>query len=188
MSTLPHEHNDEPRLIGSSGASSPIEPKYAATQRRSFFRSVGTFLGLCRDYSVADIGRLKEAGVRVVEAKADDGAAVVVARLAAAAESHARAEVSKQNAATARIKVIAESKAKLIEAESIRLTAMAEAMSTLKSVISEIRQSGGEVAFNEDELMRLLCAGREDFPDDRIIEQAEQDNLQPETGAARVQA
>ena len=44
----------------------PVPQQYKVLQRRGFFRSVGVFLSLCKDYVGPDTDVLKKAGLGIV--------------------------------------------------------------------------------------------------------------------------
>ena len=133
-------------------------PGEESKARKGFFRTIGVWLGLLHDYTAEDINRLRKAGLRRVEAGADEAHAKAYRTLAEAEKIWAEAE-----------KIRAEGEAARIKAEGERAEAIARAVEHLRDTISRVKQQGGNVAFDEQQLLFLLARGREEFPKDDLI-------------------
>ncbi len=118
-----------------------------------------------RGYTANDIGRLKEAGVRLVENESDLKAADVRKKLAQAERSFAEAEYLRQAAALKRSKA----EKKDAEAEAIRIKATTDALDRFSDAVSRIRQQGGDVAFSLEQLENLIRDGYKKHPEDPNI-------------------
>lgn len=124
-------------------------------QARSFAKTMLHLWKLVRGYTADDIARLKEAGVRQVEAKAAKDFAEAEEKIANAAKAHAEAEAIRAKAACD------------------LLTAKLEAVERVEAAISRIKQKGGAVAFSEDELRAIVLRTGEKYPGDAALKDPE---------------
>jgi hypothetical protein len=128
-----------------------------------------TLLTACRDGSISDVRRVKETLIRRTEAETTTKEADAQKRMAEAVEAANRASLHKRNDALAKAekslkqakadkvradaaKTEAEAKAILAEAATKRIAAMA----TFLDAVSKLRQAGGDLFVDRDELKRLL--------------------------------
>lgn len=144
---LPSEiSEDKERLIARQVE--PVGEKENKKIKKSFLRTIGEFLGFVKKYTASDIDRLKEAGVALVEAKTAAKEAEAFEKIAKAAELHASAELKK-----------AQSAATKLDAEGNLLVKRAEAMERAANAFSKIKQNGGDIAFDSEQLKRFLELG-----------------------------
>lgn len=129
----------------------PIGSFNKPVHRKSWLRTIGEFIGFVKRYTASDLDRLKEAGVALVEAKVDDKRADSEEKIARAADLHASAELKEAQ------KFVA-----LKEAEGDLILKKAEAIERVANAISKIRQNGGDVSFDLNQLMGLLGNGEKE--------------------------
>jgi hypothetical protein len=129
-----------------------------------FFRVVADCWRAVRGYAADDISRLKEAGVLQVEAKAQKDLAEAKEKIANAARLHAEAEKFRSEAYAIRV-----------TADTNLLEAQVKALERIEAIISAIRQKGGSVAFDTNEIARHILRGLERFPNDPALKAAERE-------------
>ena len=193
------QEDDSCSMLRKQGTPASASGEAQLRQRRSLWRAIGVFFGMCRDYTADDFARLKEAGVQKAEhhaaheqakAKREDAEAEKI--LAEAAEIHERIDESKRKDALrvmeyrkdqltkqAEIEV---ARAKRADSEARRAQAMADAMERVSDAISTIRSKGGNVAFDSDQLMRLLQQGIAENPEDASLQETLENLLEPADG------
>ncbi|MDB5295997.1 MAG: hypothetical protein JWO31_1980 [Phycisphaerales bacterium] len=125
---------------------------------------------------IADLRRIKEAELKKVDAAASAASAEAQKKVAEAAEASARANLHKRNDRLAKIerdrlaadaaqaraaaaKTQAEADAIRSDADSRRVAAVAEAKARFIEAISKLQQAGGCVAFDEENLRRIVAQG-----------------------------
>lgn len=158
MTSFLSEGDEEARIVPKSATPLPVPSAEVLRQRRGFFRTIGVWFGLLRDYTAEDINRLKEAAVSHVEAQVANKMAEAELKVAEAAKQHAEAE-----------EVLARRYATRIKAEGDYAKNMAEAFEKLTLAISRIKEAGGSISFDQEQLMRLLTRGGQEFPEDEHI-------------------
>ncbi|MDW3194591.1 MAG: hypothetical protein R8G66_19590 [Cytophagales bacterium] len=119
---------------------------------KKVFRRILEFLGLVEEYTEDDILRLKEAGVKLAEAKAIRMTAEAELQLSTAAEKFALTAQKHAEVEAERRKLEIEQKM----AEDELLISKAEALERIAQAINTIRQNGGTVSFDQEQLQRLL--------------------------------
>jgi hypothetical protein len=135
---------------------------------KSFFYFVAYFWRLLKGYTANDIDRLKEAGVRLVEGKAEKEHAEATAKIATAAREHGEAERARAEAE----KLRAEADLLRAKSDADSLLSQVEAFERVETAISKIKQRGGDVAFSKAEILRLVWRESERMPDDPEVRQA----------------
>ena len=118
---------------------------------------------------VTDIRRIKEAGVRRIEAEADEKVAEAQRKLADAAAAANQANLPKRRDAVARaelelkraeaVKTLAEANAVQMDAETRRLQAVEEAKIRFLEALSKLRQDGGDLLVDSVNLQEILLKG-----------------------------
>jgi len=166
-----------PVLIQKTARLLPAPPEQAQQTRRSFFRVLKDIWNAVKGYTADDIARLKEGGVQQVEGKGQTAVAEAKAKVAEAAERHAKAEL---NLAEAR-KADAEAYATKKKADGEYAKNVADAMVTVVEAMSRIKQAGGSVSFDLNQIERLLCQGKEEFPNDPQITSVQIESISEKT-------
>lgn len=146
----------------------PATSRQPQQHPKSFFYFVAYCWRLLRGYTANDIDRLKEAGVRQVEAKAEKEHAEATAKIGTAAREHAEAERARAEAE----KLRAEARALRSKSEVENLLAQVEAFERVETAISRIKQRGGDVAFSKAEILRLVWRESEQMPADPEVREA----------------
>lgn len=159
----------ESNLISGSATPSPAGSERAEQQNLAFGRIVGPLSDLIANFTVEQKERLTEALTQREEAAAREQSAAADEREAAATIKWAQAirEQAKADAVGR-----ADLAKRAIEGRDLAETIYA-AVEKLSEAISRIRQQGGAVFFDGGQLLDLIRAAREQFPDDQIIVEAE---------------
>lgn len=113
--------------------------------RKGIIQTIGSILGLVKDYTVDDISRLKEAAVQDLENKANLKYAEAEAKLAEAANLHAEAELKKK-----------QSQAVQLNTEADYALKMSEAIERVANAFKTLKQSGGSASVDTEQLLRII--------------------------------
>ena len=135
-------------------------------KRRTVLRTAAVFSAMIGDFKADSIERIEEALVQEAEAESKQAGAEAELKVAEAAEIQAKTDLKRAEAR----KVYAEAEGLLIDNETKRMKAIADACERFASASSKIRRAGGSVAFMEIELAKLLQQGKKEFPKDRLIQ------------------
>lgn len=143
-----------------------VPPKFKAQQQRSTFGLVGRLLKAIRGYTIDDIGRLKEAGVGMVEAETKIKESTALKNLAEAERMYAEVEEKRiENSIKEAELQKLQAEARLVNAETSKTEAETVgiknkirevALSRLLQAVSQIRQQGGDVMLDRKQLEKLL--------------------------------
>lgn len=142
-------------VAAKADVNAPSHPQQASIREIGFARWLGSVIGLCKKYTAEDVSRLKEAGVQIVEYKAQTEGAN--ARLVAAAASKVEEEVRR---------IAAETRTREVSSQIENMVAAAEAVERVADAISKFRQNGGDVIFDMNEMRQLISRVLGDFPND----------------------
>jgi len=125
-----------------------------------------TLMSLVSQGMASDISRMKESLLKRIEAEADTKAAEAQKRLADAVDAANRANLPKRFDAIARAekemaranaaKKNAEGQAILMDAETRRIQAVADAKAKLLDALSRLRQEGGEFLVDTENLKEII--------------------------------
>ena len=164
MKMIKEEYNNT-SLIPRNAIPKKTQRENIPNQRKGFFRIIGVWLGLIKDYTADDINRLKEAFVEEKEANARYKSAESENKIAEAAERHANAE-----------KLMAEKDAIILDSRANYAERMSIAIERLSNAIITLKMKNGDIAFDEKQLLKLIIKGSGEFPDDDIIADSIQEN------------
>lgn len=172
MSFLPESDvEEEGRMIEKSAAPISVPP---ALENKQKVATVGWHIRLwrwLRGYAAEDIGRLKEAGVRQVEAEGDNKAAEAQQKISQAEKNFAEKDLIKQEALLKR----AQAQKTLAEAGQIRVVTVVDAMDRLSSIASRIRQNGGEIGLDQKQLEKFILDAASSGIESPEIEEAKEE-------------
>jgi len=179
MSFLPNsEAEEEGRIVERHVLPAPV-PQHLEAQQEKATRAWHIQLWQwLRGYTGEDINRLKEAGVRRVEADADAKAAEARQKISEAERNFAERERIKQEALLKQAeaaKAIAEANKTNAEAMKIRMEAIVNAVEQLSAAASRIRQNGGDVFLDKDQLKRLISDASKDASLSQLLELGKND-------------
>jgi len=142
-----------------------------------------SLLGMFGEGFVTDIECIKESFLRKMKAEADSAVGEAQKKMAEAAEAANRANLPKRKDAIARTeqelaqakvaKTQAEGEAIRKDAETRRLQAIAEAKARLLEALGKLRQEGGDIFFDRDNLRKILEVG---FPPENYKNNSESDS------------
>ena len=170
MEWTPEQEQEDQALVIVSKTAKPLSRPSATSQQqkqkeRAFFCTVRNAWNWLRGYTAEDVAKLKEAGIQKLQGEGLKPLAEARAKVGEAAERHANAE-----------KLRAEAEKAKAEADAIRRKADGEyakdisiAVQNVADAMSKIKQAGGTVAFDEQQLLKLLTEGQKRFPEDRQI-------------------
>ncbi len=123
-------------------------------------------LRLIAEGAATDILRLKESQLGILEARRDSAKAEAQKRVAEATEAvnksnlHKRrdavAQAEKRRLAAEAAKTEAEGQAIFLDAETRRIAAIAEAQARIIEAVSKLRQEGGDLLFDSENLKQIL--------------------------------
>lgn len=168
MTSTFNEEPEQNKIVKKTIDPAPVPKDLKNKQIGSTYSWIVRLWRAIREYTVEDIGRLKEAGVSLVENKSNLKAAETYKSLAEVERTFAEAEDLRQAAALKK----AQAKKVEEEAKEIRIRAKIEAFEHLSNAVSRIRQQGGEVAFNLEQLENLIHDGYKKYPEDQNIKHA----------------
>jgi hypothetical protein len=157
--------NEELKTVIIEKKISPLEvpQKLEKQQRKGTFRLFVKCWHWLKGYTADDIVRLKEAGLRKIEADNELKEAEAFKKMAEATESFARAEAIRQE--TALKKALSEGKV----IDSIDYKEVENAEQRLNSAINKIHLKGGRILIDNNAVKKLIEQGQNEFPNDKII-------------------
>jgi hypothetical protein len=136
-------------------------PSQQMMQEKATYSWLTKLICLVKRYTAADYGRLKEAGISMVENESKKKGGEAAKLFAEAEEIHARAELLRQEKA---IKDAAIS-ASWVNNNIDTINATAAALERLSNAISNIKQKGGDVGFDQEQLEKAVGIGLLKYPD-----------------------
>jgi len=140
------EESESSAIIPWTGRHRPTpDGKSVAIASKGFGSLMRQFWGWVCGNTASELSRLKEAGVRQVEAKAEKDFAEAQERLSIAAKNHAEADALRSRS---------ESDRKKSDAETAK--AVIECVERVEAMMSRIRQSGGTINFDMIQLQKYL--------------------------------
>lgn len=149
-------------------------------KRKSTLRTAAVVLGMVRDYKLNSLGRIEDAVVEEVEAEAKEAKADAEFRVAEAAEQQARASLKRAEANLVEAKAQALTRESSANTEAKRIKAVADAISKLADAAGKLKRAGGSVVVIETEITALLREGTKEFPEDKLIANAQEHLKAPE--------
>lgn len=143
-------------------------------KRKSTLRTAAVVIGMVRDYKLDSFEKIEDAIVEEVEAEAKEAKADAEVRVAEAAERQARASLTRAEADLVHAKARALEKESSANAEAKRVKAIADAIAKLANAASKLKSAGGSVVVIESEIGALLREGKKEFPEDKLIADAQE--------------
>lgn len=162
MSWFSKEKTEETAIIRKVAESASVPPELQQEQNRATRGWVRKILEKFRGLTADDARRLKEAGVRMVEGKADKEINAARKLDAEAADKYADAEVKRQEAALKALEVQKKTFEQNPGKDELDIERIAAATERLADAISRIRQMGGDVQLTQlDALQGQIGSGEE---------------------------
>lgn len=152
MNPFKPESEVTPVLIGKTAKLLPAPQGQEKRARRSFGLVVQDIWNAVRGYTAEDVSRLKEGGIQIVEGKGRLPNAEAAVKVAEAAKLHAEAEEIRARAE----KTQAEAGAIRSKTRIEEIKGVASAYSDFVDVASKFKQAGGNVAFDMEQLQKLI--------------------------------
>ncbi len=179
MTLLSSPHTeDEGRIVERRALPAPVPDEVASRQQEATVAWHVRLWRWLRGYTAEDINRLKEAGVSRVEAETDAKAAEAALKISEAHKNFAEKEKIAQEALLIKAqaaRTIAEADKIKAEAEKLRVDTVVDAIDRLSTAASRIRQSGGEIFLDKEQLEKLIRDAAKLSPNNKLLEGAIED-------------
>lgn len=160
----PEQSEEQVVLVQKTAKMLPVPAGQEQKARRGFFKVLADIGKAIKGYTADDIGRLKEGGVQKVEGEGQKAIAEAQAKVAEAAKLHAEAELKRAEAELKRAEVSkakAEAYATARKADGEYAKDVAAAWNSFQEAQSRIKQAGGSVSFDFEQIFHLLCRGEQ---------------------------
>lgn len=149
-------------------------------KRNSTLRTAAVISGMVRDYKLDSLEKIEDAVVEEAEAEAKQAKADAEFRVAEAAEHQAKAALTRAEAKLVEAKAQAISRESSAKSDAMRTKAIADAITKLTAAAAKLKMAGGSVMVIEDEISALLREGKKEFPQDKLIAEAQENLKTPE--------
>jgi len=165
-----------------SAKPTPMPAEQMPKQQSTFRETVAHMGRMLQEDVVSDVKSAKDAGVAILKGKADKEAAQAKAKAAEAAEAHARADVSTQEAALKALDVANRLEEGGEREEAQVLRKVAAAVAEIGLVLGLVRTAGGDPTLDANQIVKLL--GRDLAKPDTAPQGMQADSVAPQLPAS----